>query len=74
MRNRVAASKCRKRKLEKISKLEDRVNLLKRENSELSSVLEKLRESVIELKEQVMRHANAGCTIVMVTGGGTEGY
>lgn len=68
MRNRVAASKCRKRKLEKISKLEDKVNCLKRENGELNGVLDKLRDSVSELKEQVMRHANAGCQIVLLQG------
>lgn len=37
-RNRVAASKCRKRKLERISKLEDRVKMLKGENTDLGEL------------------------------------
>ena len=67
MRNRLAASKCRKRKLEKISKLEEKVNQLKKENGELNGVREKLNESVRMLKEQVMRHAEAGCQIMVST-------
>lgn len=64
-RNRVAASKCRRRKLERISRLEDKVKLLKGENSELSSVVNKLKEHVCHLKEQVMEHVEAGCQIVI---------
>ncbi|XP_053965827.1 transcription factor Jra [Anastrepha ludens] len=66
-RNRVAASKCRKRKLERISKLEDKVKILKGENSELGSVVKTLKDHVAQLKEQVMDHINSGCTISMLT-------
>lgn len=66
-RNRVAASKCRRRKLERISRLEDKVKMLKGENSELSTVVNKLKEHVCHLKEQVMEHVEAGCQIVMAT-------
>ncbi|XP_059612455.1 transcription factor Jra [Phlebotomus argentipes] len=62
-RNRVAASKCRKRKLERISKLEDKVKCLKGENSELTGVVYNLKEHVMQLKQQVMEHMNAGCQI-----------
>ena len=41
-RNRVAATKCRKKKLEKISKLEDRVKLLKSENTDLGQILKQV--------------------------------
>lgn len=64
-RNRVAASKCRRRKLERISRLEDKVKLLKGENTELSTVVNKLKEHVCHLKEQVMEHVEAGCQIVI---------
>ena len=47
LRNRIAASKCRRRKLERISKLEDKVKALKGENSELSIVVNKLRDQVL---------------------------
>uniref|UniRef100_A0A8D8RHG2 Transcription factor AP-1 n=1 Tax=Cacopsylla melanoneura TaxID=428564 RepID=A0A8D8RHG2_9HEMI len=51
-RNRVAASKCRKRKLERIAKLEDKVKLLKSENTELASMATKLKQQGCSLKEQ----------------------
>ncbi|XP_043677236.1 transcription factor AP-1-like [Vespula pensylvanica] len=66
-RNRVAASKCRRRKLERISRLEDKVKVLKGENSELSAVVHKLREHVCRLKEQVMDHVHYGCQIMTVS-------
>lgn len=62
-RNRVAASKCRKRKLERISKLEDKVKNLKGENVELGSVVKALKEHVCQLKQQVIDHINSGCNI-----------
>lgn len=64
-RNRLAASKCRKKKLERIAKLEDKVKQLKNENNELGNVLVKLRESVQSLKSQVYDHVQAGCPIVV---------
>lgn len=63
-RNRVAASKCRRRKLERISRLEDKVKLLKGENTELSAVVHRLKEHVCRLKEQVMDHVHSGCPIM----------
>lgn len=65
-RNRVAASKCRRRKLERISKLEDKVKLLKGENTELSTVVHRLKEHVCRLKEQVMEHFQSGCQMMNV--------
>lgn len=62
-RNRVAASKCRKRKLERISKLEDRVKLLKGENTDLAGIVKSLKDHVAQLKQQVMEHMEAGCTV-----------
>ncbi|KAK6314027.1 hypothetical protein J4Q44_G00154860 [Coregonus suidteri] len=52
MRNRVAASKCRKRKLERISRLEDKVKNLKTQNSDLASTANMLREQVAQLKQK----------------------
>lgn len=62
-RNRVAASKCRRRKLERISKLEDKVKLLKGENAELAQMVVRLKDNVAKLKQQVMEHAKGGCHI-----------
>merc|ERR1711879_957065 len=63
MRNRLAASKCRKRKLERISQLELKVKDLKGENSELYNLVKKLKQSVANLKQEVIDHCNSGCQI-----------
>lgn len=63
-RNRLAASKCRSRKLERISKLEDKVKILKGENTELASVINQMKEKVSLLKYEVMEHNKAGCPII----------
>merc|ERR1711902_72859 len=62
-RNRLAASKCRKRKLERISHLEGKVKDLKGENVELANVVKKLKESVYSLKQEVLEHHTNGCLI-----------
>lgn len=62
-RNRLAATKCRKRKLDRISLLEGRVNDLKETNSELSVSAVELRNHVSELKKQILNHCQQGCHI-----------
>lgn len=64
LRNRIAASKCRKRKLERISRLEDKVKSLKSQNTELASTASVLREQVAQLKQRVMNHVNNGCQLL----------
>ncbi|XP_061098068.1 transcription factor JunD-like [Conger conger] len=64
LRNRIAASKCRKRKLERISRLEDKVKSLKTQNTELASTASLLREQVAQLKQKVMNHVNNGCQLL----------
>ncbi|XP_056148522.1 transcription factor JunD-like [Lampris incognitus] len=64
LRNRIAASKCRKRKLERISRLEDKVKSLKTQNTELASAASVLREQVAQLKQKVMNHVSNGCQLL----------
>ena len=64
LRNRIAATKCRKRKLERIARLEDRVRQIKNENSELAAVAGRLREQVMALKKEVQQHTQNGCQIL----------
>ena len=67
-RNRLAASKCRKRKLERIAHLDDRVNVLKEENADLAAVVKRLKAAVCDLKQEVMEHVNNGCQIMVSEG------
>lgn len=64
-RNRVAARKCRTRKLERISRLEERVQELKGQNSDLLVTATSLREQVMKLKQQIVEHVNSGCQIMV---------
>jgi hypothetical protein len=64
-RNRIAARKCRTRKLERISRLEDRVSDLKSQNSDLTLTATSLREQVFKLKQQIMEHVNSGCQVML---------
>ncbi|XP_070781005.1 junE proto-oncogene, AP-1 transcription factor subunit [Enoplosus armatus] len=78
LRNRIAASKCRKRKLERISRLEEKVKVLKSQNSDLASTAAMLREQVAQLKQKVMSHVTNGCQIAVGStaakpGGGGRG-
>lgn len=65
-RNRVAASKCRKRKLEKEADLEVKVSELKNINTKLHSEVNELRKQVCQLKLQVMDHVQGGCEIMLL--------
>jgi len=67
LRNRQAAAKCRKRKLERISQLDDRVAQLKTENSDLAAVVKKMKASVASLKQEIMEHERSGCEIMKLS-------
>jgi len=64
-RNRIAARKCRHRKLERISRLEDKIDGLKQQNSSLSNTATQLREQVCRLKQQILQHVKSGCQVMM---------
>jgi len=70
LRNRQAAAKCRKRKLERISLLDDRVAQLKTENSDLAAVVKKMKASVASLKQEIMEHERSGCEILKLSESG----
>merc|ERR1712183_348827 len=62
-RNRIAATKCRQRKLEKIAQLDSEVSQLKEENLTLKKVREKLREEAQELRRRLRLHVDGGCVV-----------
>ncbi|XP_048763207.1 transcription factor Jun-like [Ostrea edulis] len=64
-RNRVAARKCRTRKLERIARLEERVAELKGQNNQLVTSASSLKDQVCKLKRQIIEHVNSGCSIMI---------
>ena len=62
-RNRIAASKCRQRKLERISKLQDRVSRLAAKNDELTNFMNTVQDIINRLNNHSMKHRESGCDI-----------
>lgn len=62
-RNRIAASKCRKKKLERIAMLEEQVNKLKGENQDYERMVNTLRGQVAQLRQEVHTHQQQGCQL-----------
>lgn len=60
-RNRIAARKCRTRKMERISRLEEKVADLKNRNAELASTATSLHDQLAALKQQIGEHVSRGC-------------
>lgn len=67
LRNRLAATKCRRRKLERISRLEDKVKVLKSDNAGLSGTASVLRTQVAQLKQKVLTHVSSGCQLMLTS-------
>ncbi|KAJ7992734.1 hypothetical protein DPEC_G00281740 [Dallia pectoralis] len=67
LRNRLAATKCRRRKLERIARLEDKVKVLKSDNAGLSNTATVLREQVAQLKQKVLTHVSSGCQLMLTS-------
>lgn len=63
-RNRVAASKCRQKKKEWTSNLEQRARELQASKNSLALLVSSLREELLYLKGEALRHTNCGCTNV----------
>ncbi|ESO07705.1 hypothetical protein HELRODRAFT_170243 [Helobdella robusta] len=57
-KNRNAARKCRTKKLERIANLEDKVKLLKDENSDLQSVIDRYKIEIFNLQRDLSDHIN----------------
>lgn len=64
-RNRIAARKCRYRKLERIENLESKVKELKTTNARLSESSNQLKEQVSKLRLQITQHIQRGCNITI---------
>jgi Mg2+ and Co2+ transporter CorA len=71
-RNRIAASKCRLRRLQRESDLQEKVRRLKDHNQELNNELNSLREKVHNLKRVLMKHMRTGCSVDLPQGFRTD--
>jgi len=60
-RNRIAATKCRKRKIQRINVLEDEVKMLNEKLSEQVNTKRKLRIEIDELRNRIRAHVKQGC-------------
>lgn len=60
-RNRIAATKCRRRKIEKINELEGRVREVTEHNQSLAQRVSSLRAEVTRLRHTVLKHRMNGC-------------
>lgn len=60
-RNRVAASKCRQKKKEWTSNLETRARELQNSKNQLSVMVGSLKEEVLFLKGELLKHSTCGC-------------
>lgn len=65
LRNRLAAQRCRRRKIEREDTLKVKVKELKNKNSELTTLASQLRMQVCDLKQKVMLHVNEGCQVFL---------
>ena len=64
-RNRIAATKCRERKMNRIDELEKQVKKHKGDNEGLKQLVSKLKKEVAGLKKIMIDHVKAGCQIVV---------
>ncbi len=62
-RNRLAASKCRLRRLQRESELQSKVKVLKEHNQELNSEVTDLKEQINNLKRALIHHMKGGCHV-----------
>lgn len=62
-RNRIAASKCRLRRLQRESELQSKVKLLKDHNQELNNEVSELKEQINNLKRALVQHMQGGCHV-----------
>ncbi|KZF26637.1 hypothetical protein L228DRAFT_235684 [Xylona heveae TC161] len=63
-RNRLAASKCRQKKKEWTSNLETRARDLQNEKNQLALMCGSLREEVLYLKGELLKHSSCGCASI----------
>lgn len=67
-RNRLAASKCRLRRLQRESELQGKVKVLRDHNQELNCEVSDLKEQINSLKRALIQHIKGGCQVIFPEG------
>lgn len=62
-RNRIAASKCREKRLQREADLQSKVKILKEHNKELNDELNGLKDQILNLKKALLQHMKTGCQV-----------
>uniref|UniRef100_A0AC34QFQ8 BZIP domain-containing protein n=1 Tax=Panagrolaimus sp. JU765 TaxID=591449 RepID=A0AC34QFQ8_9BILA len=66
-RNRMAASKCRQRKIERIQQLETEVQQERQRYANLQQSISSLEKTITMLQNELSRHKNSGCSLEKTT-------
>ncbi len=69
-RNRIAASKCRLRRLQRESDLQGKVRILRDHNQELNNEMKGLKLQISNLKKALVQHMKGGCQVNLPEGYG----
>jgi len=64
-KNRVAAARCQTRKLERITRLQEKVQELRDNNARLNRTAVELRNHVSALRKQILMHTERGCRMMI---------
>lgn len=73
MRNRIAATKCRKRKIERIETLQDEVKKVKDRNEEIERNIMMCKQTINFLKQAIKEHENKGCVVLQANNNNING-
>jgi len=64
-KNRVAAARCQMRKMERITRLQDKVQALRDNNARLTQTVAELTNHVSTLRKQILMHTERGCRMMI---------
>ena len=64
-KNRVAAARCQMRKIERITRLQEKVQGLRDNNSRLAQTVVELKNHVSTLRKQILMHTERGCRMMI---------
>jgi len=64
-KNRIAAARCQMRKMERINRLQDKVDALRANNNKLAETAAALTNNVTVLRQQILMHTERGCRLLL---------